>query len=463
MPSTFSQKTLLGLSLVAALAQASPTVLVVALARPNLSQSYNTVVLSTNPGVNSSPSFAYGSDKVRGVNLGGWLVLEPWITPSIFDAAGDTAVDEWSLCKNLGQDQCRAVLSQHWSSFISQDDFNQIAAAGMNHVRIPVGYWALEHLDGDPYVDGQLEYLDSAIGWARAAGLKVVVDLHGGKYTKVHSCVVPQQPLTWVNTAPGSQNGFDNSGKRGSIEWQQGDSVDQAKSALEALAKRYAGDGDVVTAVEALNEPNIPGGINEDGLKQYYYDSWGVIREARQDSTLVIHDGFQPTESWNGFMSGDSGVWFVMMDTHHYEVFDSGLLAMNPSSHVQSACDFANQHVVTSDKWTVVGEWTGAMTDCAKYLNGKGVGSRYDGSYQGSQALGSCDGKSIGTVDGLSQDDRNGIRQFIEAQLDAYEKGSGWLYWTWKTEGAPEWDMQQQLAGGVFPNPVTDRQFPGQC
>ena len=24
-------------------------------------------------------------DKIRGVNLGGWLVLEPWITPSIFE------------------------------------------------------------------------------------------------------------------------------------------------------------------------------------------------------------------------------------------------------------------------------------------------------------------------------------------------------------------------------------------
>ena len=24
--------------------------------------------------------------KIRGVNLGGWLLLEPWITPSIFEA-----------------------------------------------------------------------------------------------------------------------------------------------------------------------------------------------------------------------------------------------------------------------------------------------------------------------------------------------------------------------------------------
>ncbi|KAI2481138.1 Glucan 13-beta-glucosidase [Pyrenophora tritici-repentis] len=32
-------------------------------------------------------AFNWGTDKVRGVNIGGWLVLEPWITPSIFDNA----------------------------------------------------------------------------------------------------------------------------------------------------------------------------------------------------------------------------------------------------------------------------------------------------------------------------------------------------------------------------------------
>ncbi|KAJ5748804.1 uncharacterized protein N7511_010500 [Penicillium nucicola] len=416
MPSKTSQKkAVLGLSFLAALAQATPTV---------------------------SLNFDYGTQKVRGVNLGGWLVLEPWITPSIFDAAGDAAVDEWSLCATVGADQCRALLAEHWSSFITADDFTQIAATGMNHVRIPVGYWALKHLDGDQYVDGQLEYLDQAVGWARAAGLKIVVDLHG---------------------APGSQNGFDNSGKRGAIQWQQGNTVSDTKDALEALAARYGNDGDVVTAIEALNEPNIPGGVNQDGLKQYYYDSWGSARKASQDTTVVLHDGFMPTESWNGFMSESTGVWYVMMDTHHYEVFDSGLLSMDINAHVQNVCSFSKDHVQTSDKWTVVGEWTGAMTDCAKYLNGKGVGARYDGTYPGSQAVGSCDGKSVGSIDTLTDDERNNIRRFIEGQLDAYEHGTGWLYWTWKTEGAPEWDMQKQIAGGIFPNPVTSRAFPGQC
>jgi hypothetical protein len=34
-------------------------------------------------------------DKMRGVNLGGWLVLEKWLTPSLFQ--GTTARDEWEF------------------------------------------------------------------------------------------------------------------------------------------------------------------------------------------------------------------------------------------------------------------------------------------------------------------------------------------------------------------------------
>lgn len=126
-------------------------------------------------------NFDYDVGKVRGVNLGGWLVLEPWITPSLFDEVGDGAVDEWTLSDILGKDQARDRLSQHWSSFVSQDDFNQIAAAGLTHVRIPVGYWAVAPNEAEPYVDGQLGFLDQAIAWAQSAGLYVIVDLHGGK------------------------------------------------------------------------------------------------------------------------------------------------------------------------------------------------------------------------------------------------------------------------------------------
>lgn len=115
-------------------------------------------------------------------------MLEPWITPSLFQQweNGGGAVDEYTFSQVLGKDEAYNRLSRHWNSWITQDDFNQIAGAGLNHVRIPIGYWAVAPVNGDPYVQGQLEVLDRAIGWARSAGLKVMIDLHGGA---VHRCV----------------------------------------------------------------------------------------------------------------------------------------------------------------------------------------------------------------------------------------------------------------------------------
>lgn len=49
------------------------------------------------------------------------------------------------------------------------------------------GYWAFEVGPGEPYVQGQLPYLQKAVTWAKNHNLKLIVDLHG---------------------APGSQNGL---------------------------------------------------------------------------------------------------------------------------------------------------------------------------------------------------------------------------------------------------------------
>jgi glucan 1,3-beta-glucosidase len=113
------------------------------------------------------------------VNTGGWFVLEPWITPSLFE--GNAAKDEWTLTQQLGKDAAKSKLQQHWDSWITQADFNKMASAGLNHVRIPIGYWSVIPRNGDPYVQGAYEKLGQALDWASGAGLKVMIDLHGGE------------------------------------------------------------------------------------------------------------------------------------------------------------------------------------------------------------------------------------------------------------------------------------------
>ena len=385
-------------------------------------------------------SFDYNNDKVRGVNLGGWFVLEPWITPSIFSewADGTSVVDEYTYCQTLGSSEAYSRLSNHWNTWITQDDFNQIAHVGLNHVRIPIGYWAVAPLQGDPYVQGQLEVLDQAIGWARGAGLKVMLDLHG---------------------APGSQNGFDNSGRYGPIDWQQGDTVSQTVTAIKNLAQRYSGDTDVVSMIELLNEPLGPD-LNLDEILTYYQSGYQTVQSASSNIGTTIHDAFEDIQAyWNGKFSGDQN---ILLDTHQYQIFSPSQVAMSPSDHVSAACALGST-LAGTDKWTVVGEWTGAQTDCAKWLNGLGKGARYDGTLAGSSYVGSCDGKYTGTVQDLSTADQNNLASFIDAQLDAYEQHTGWIFWAWKTESAPEWHMQNLTAAGIFPQPLNSRKYPGQC
>lgn len=205
-----------------------------------------------------------------------------------------------------------------------------------------------------------------------------------------------------------------------------------------------------VASIQLLNEPLGPN-LDMNKVKQFYMDGWGNLKNS--NVAVAFHDAFQGVTSWGNW---GAGMWNLLLDTHHYEIFDNSAVAKSIDDHVKTACDFGNQ-MASTGKWTIAGEWTGGITDCAKWLNGKNKGARYDGSFSGSSRVGDCSGKSTGTVAGLSADDKKNLRRFIEAQLDAFEKANGWIFWTWKTEGAPEWDMQALLAGGIFPQPLNSR------
>src|ERR1700743_191126 len=85
--------------------------------------------------------------------------------------------------------------------------------------------------------------------------------------------------------------------------------------------------------------------------------------------------------------------------------------------------------------WLIMGEWSNAVTDCAKYLNGRGVGARWDGTYPNGIVLGSCQNMT-GSAATFSTDYKTFMRKYWEAQVTIAEKVNGWIYWTWKAENA---------------------------
>lgn len=61
---------------------------------------------------------------------------QPWITPSIFENTNNSdIVDEYTFGQMQDPDEALQVLQSHWATWITEDDFQAISAAGLNHVR----------------------------------------------------------------------------------------------------------------------------------------------------------------------------------------------------------------------------------------------------------------------------------------------------------------------------------------
>ena len=253
-------------------------------------------------------------ERINGVNLGNWLVLERWMKPGIFAASGEA--DEIWLHRATKSAELEALLTRHRDTYITEADFRNIAAHGCNLVRIPVPYFIFGDVSGHP---GCIEYLDRAFDWAERTGLKILIDLH---------------------TVPGSQNGFDNGGLTGVVRWHRSPrAVAYALDVLVRLARRYR-DHAALFGIEVLNEPidwltyaassssrqakdsfeaRRSGPIPMVFLKRFYRESYRRLRPIlAENQVIVFHDGFR-LGRWRDWFVRE-GMQGVMLDTHVYLV-----------------------------------------------------------------------------------------------------------------------------------------------
>lgn len=172
------------------------------------------------------------SGLLRGVNVGNWLVIEPWMDDgSLLKGKFQGASDQWTFD---GLDKDGSAIKAHWDSWFTEADVQKIKSFGFNALRIPIGYWAIDN-SGTPYHKGAADYMDKAIGWARNAGMKVMVDCHG---------------------SPGSQNGQMHSGRQGNVVWQQDDNLQKSTEILQKMVQKWGTpeNADVVFAIEIVSK-----------------------------------------------------------------------------------------------------------------------------------------------------------------------------------------------------------------
>lgn len=422
---------------------------------------------------------------IRGVNVGGWLLAERFITPYLFAvnschlngelcwypgqigappnasicdpsvcdpilpvlASDETAnyhptdrrvymdypVDEFTLGQTFStspQDVPvgKRYMERHWDTFVTRKDILNLKQAGVQYVRVPMGFWIRGDVHGtqEPFIVGGWPYFIRFAKWCREIGLEVWVDLHG---------------------APGSENGFDNSGhflkKYTCKNWSNNaTNVARTLAIVEDISKAIVSEGlqDTVTGFGILNEPSPD--CNVAVLRKYYDDAFDIVRSTLGLETAVfIGDMFHAKKFNDGWWGDDHTHYNTFLDSHPYHVFSDEARGFSPRQHIAYVCRNGNRGVnaccyqdhprrnsIPADGISrIMGEWSAAFdslpTALVPYI------------MQHIAATGSA--PLLNRT--LPPERKAFLRNFVEAQMVAYESrstgvSSGWLFWNFKME-----------------------------
>ncbi|EJD38715.1 glycoside hydrolase family 5 protein [Auricularia subglabra TFB-10046 SS5] len=402
-----------------------------------------------SPALNES--WDYGKDIIRGVNLGGWLVLEPFIVPAMYEKymGDDQPVkldsSEWTLTQAMradqGPDGGTKQLEDHYKTFITEKDFAEIAGAGLNWVRLPIPYWAIEVWDGEPFLERVAwQYCLKAFQWARKYGIRVNLDLH---------------------TMPGSQNGWNHSGKTGAINWMSGvmgvanaeRSLDYMRIIVEFISQpEYK---DVVPIFGIVNEPYLP----KPYLEQFYMHAYTTIRGvtgtgAGNGPIISIHDHFTSAQ-WAGFLKGADR---LALDVHNYFAFDGNDKPSIDGFLERPCLQWGNaiNASLMNFGFTSGGEFSLGYNDCGMFVNG---------GLHDVQHTTNC-AELWDNWEAYTPETKDKLRNFALSSMEAMRN---FFFWTWKIGPslrtgkvqAPLWSYSLGLANGWIPQ--DPREAIGHC
>lgn len=452
---------------------------------------------STTKSASSSSKNSGRNSFIRGVNIGGWLVLERFITPYMFsltdchvkgnfcffpnqisapsvgnpeheycdmfhcsfllnDEGDFVARDEYTLTSQFQQKAvARAYLSYHWDNFVTKQDVELLKDAGVTHVRVPMPHWIMGDIqEGEPWVDGQWLYFVRFVGWCREMGIQVWPDIH---------------------TAPGSQNGFDNSGRQlddapTCFHWSSSqENVKRSLKAVKDISKAIVRDNleDVVTGFGVLNEPFSD--CDTAVVKEFYNEALTAVRNIiGGDTAVYIGDMFNATQ-WNtGWWTDEENFSNTFLDSHYYHCFDGNDRKLSPKQHIALVCtkdtratraccyaDSPKNTIASRGISRLVGEWSAAYDTEPKYR-------MFDILNEIREKKGDTANFDLPSNRTKNKDRQLFLRHFVQAQMVSYEApgrqnsvgvSRGWFYWTLKMEfGAlAEWDFIRGYQEGWIP------------
>nr|CCA15861.1 unnamed protein product [Albugo laibachii Nc14] len=358
-----------------------------------------------------------GRTPCQGVNLGGWLVVEHWITwdtPFWKDVPSDIIDQgEFTLMKHLGHEEGNRRFQNHRSTWITTEDIKEIKQRGLNTVRVPVGFFILGYDPTDlgnlneyaVFASNSLFFLDQLINvWCLEHEIAVIVDIHAAR---------------------GSQNGMEHSAPPtpGVCYWSDyPENIEDTVHVAEFLSSRYR-NSPAFLGLGLLNEPNYP--LDPIKTKDYYLQAYKKIRSSGNDCILIVSPMLseQNPPHLENFMGSNENYYNVWVDWHPYFIW--GYEKCSNKEILQAI----EQYRKTVNKWKgnrlFFGEWSLGAPGC------------------------------IGN-------DRKKLKEFADAQMRAFNNrmtAAGWTFWTWKhsSDTQPDpcgWSMRQLLREEILHLPA---------
>ena len=195
---------------------------------------------------------------LRGTNFGGWGIMEDWFCP--YTSPSGEEVMFQKLVERFGLEKTHALMQHYRSNWITENDYRNVAALGMNVVRLPFWYRNFQSDDnGTWYLNKKgkidLHELDEQVALCKKYGLYLILDLHG---------------------LPGYQNDYDHCGKSKSMslfdDTPQGARYREVvKDFWVTLAKRYRNEP-TVAMYDLMNEPLGTNITSDKSFRQVFFD-----------------------------------------------------------------------------------------------------------------------------------------------------------------------------------------------
>jgi len=204
--------------------------------------------------------------RLRGLNLGGWLVKEGYMlhfpgpehdSPSEIDAV---------ILDLAGRELGGELLAEYEDRFMTEDDIALVRELGFNSVRLPLHWARLWDLERGRAREDGLVLLDRVATWCERHELWLFLDLH---------------------CAPGGQNPGNISDSDGTARLYLEPRLQDATVSLwEEIARRYRGRA-VVGGYDLLNEPVWEPGSDVAA----FFDRLARAVRAADDTHLVVLEG----------------------------------------------------------------------------------------------------------------------------------------------------------------------------